>query len=382
MLLRHITRLGHWVLAAFYAIISIGLGYYGWHFQHIVFHPPPPPGQVFAAVFVMDPAAHVSLTAEIYPDAPWSDGLSFNVTDAPLGQSGWILVIQCPAKAPPNTSTVGLSSYSTVLSPTQSASTKVGIYRGTSSTESVNFDCVPAPGPTSGTSQSAQSLANVSVPALQLDQAMTVDQAIPALYAQQDFPGGPVSQLVQVFPDVFCPPVAPTATASGATAAPTTTSTGPGSAAASVSPSAAPSPQTSGAPTTALPVPSQQPTAPANPSCLDPALASTNLIQYGIPSSETITETLNQVYPQGYQISMFPVGNTMGDKIIWNSAQSGLDPDFNAVNTVAENNAGRDILIAGILWGILGGTAVTGVEHVFGALKERKGKPLHRSIDL
>jgi hypothetical protein len=382
VLLRHITRLDHWVLAAFYAIVSVGLGYYGWHFQHIVFHPPPPPGQVFAAVFVMDPAAHVSLSTEIYPDAPWSDGLTLNVTDAPPGQSGWILVIQCPAKAPYNTSSVGLSSYSTVLSPIQSASTKVGIYQGTGSTKSVNFDCVPTPGPTSGTSQSSQSLANVAVPALQIDQAMTVDQASPALYAQQNFPGGSVKQLVQVFPDVVCPPVAPTATGSGATAAPTTTSTGPGSAAASISPSAAPSPQTSSAPTTAVPSPSQQSAAPANPSCLDPALASTNLIQYGIPSSETITETLNQVYPQGYQISMFPVGNTMGDKIIWDSAQSGLDPDFNAVNTMAENNAGRDILIAGILWGILGGTAVEVAEHVFGGLKERKGKPVHRSIEL
>jgi hypothetical protein len=370
VLLRHITRFGHWALAAFYTIVSVGLGYAGWHFQHIVFHPPPPPGQVFAAVFVLDPAAHVSLTAEIYPDEPWSDSLSLTVTGVPPWQSRWILVVQCPANAPYKTPTAGLSTYSTVVSGTQSVPTKVGIRQGSGSTTTpVNFDCVLKPGTSPGTSQYSPSLANVSVPGLQLDQAMTVDQAIPALYAQQNFPGGPVSQLVQVFPDVGCPSVAPTPTGSG-------------SAAASASPSAAASPQTSGASAAAAPSSSPQSAAPANPSCLGLVSGNTNLIQYGIPSTETITETLNQVYPQGYQISMFPVGNSMGDTITWNSAQSALDPDFNAANTVAENNAGRDILIAGILWGILGGTAVEVAEHVFGALRERKGKPAHRSIEL
>lgn len=384
MLLRHIKRFGHWGLAVFYLIVSGGLGFTGWYLQHIVFHPPAPPGQVFAAVFVLDPAAHVSLSAQIYPDAPWSDSLSLTVTDVPPRQSGWILVIQCPANRPYNTPAVPLSSYSTVLTLAQSASTLVGIYEGTGSTKSVNLDCVAAPGTTAGTSQSSPSLANVSVPALQLDQAMTADQTIPALYAAE-LPGGAVSQLVQVFPGVACPSVTQTSSGSGsatAPATPTPTSTGSDSAAASVSPSAAASPQASGASAAAAPSPSQQSAAPANPTCLGLASTSTNLIQYGIPGTETITETLNQVYPQGYQISMFPVGNTIGDRIIWNSAQSALDPDFNATHTAAESDANRDEFISGILFGILGGTAVASAEHVFEGLRDRKGKPAHRSIEL
>ena len=97
---------------------------------------------------------------------------------------------------------------------------------------------------------------------------------------------------------------------------------------------------------------------------------------------ETTTETLKHVHSQGYAISMFPVGSTIGDMIIWSSAQSALEPNFNAANIAAENAANRDEFISGILFGIVGGTAVACAEHVFEGLKERKGKPAHRSIEL
>jgi hypothetical protein len=351
----------HWVMAAIWLIASVVLGWGGLRLQHVVFHQPPPPGQVYAAVFVLDQAAHVSLSAEIYPDEPWIDSLSLTVKDVPRRQSGWLLVIECPANAPYQTPAVRLYSYSKALSQTQSAPTIVGFYAGTASTESrINFHCFLPPGTSSGalgTSQNPPSLANVSVPALQLDQGMAATQALPVLYARQNLPGGPISQLVEVFPGVGCPSVTPTPAPAAS-----------GSAAVSASSSAAASPQPSGGPTGAAPSPSQQATAPATPSCLGLVPAGTKVIQYGIPGTEATAETLNHVDPKGYQISMFPVGTTMGDSITWNSAQSALDPDFNATNIAAENDASRDIFISGILFGLLGGTAVGCAEHVFQAL--------------
>lgn len=59
-----------------------------------------------------------------------------------------------------------------------------------------------------------------------------------------------------------------------------------------------------------------------------------------------------------------------------------LDLNFSAVNTAAENDANRNIFISGILFGVLGGTAVAAVDHIFEGFRGRKGKPPYHKIGL
>ncbi len=56
--------------------------------------------------------------------------------------------------------------------------------------------------------------------------------------------------------------------------------------------------------------------------------------------------------------------------------------NFSAANTAAENDANRNIFISGILFGILGGTAVAGADHLFEGFRTRKDRPAHHSIRL
>ena len=60
-MLRH--HVGHRGMAMFYLAATFVLIIFGWRLQHIVYDPPPPAGQMYAAVFVRDPAAHVGLSA-------------------------------------------------------------------------------------------------------------------------------------------------------------------------------------------------------------------------------------------------------------------------------------------------------------------------------
>ena len=352
-------------LAALYLLATAALGAIGWDLQHSVFRPPPAAGQMYAAVFVRDPAAHVNLLAEVYPDAPWTDSLIVTVSGVSPRQAGWLLVIECPAGAPSQSHAVQL--YSATAPQTQGAVTLATVHPDATNRKfTAPFDCFPSPGsPQSllGASQYTPSLANVSVPALQLDQAMVGAQGFPMLYAQQNRLGGAVSKLVQVFPGVSCP-----------SAAPTTVPTAPSSGAASPLPSDSPSVSQSFSPSA-----SPQLTAPANPSCLNLAPTGATFIPYEIPSIETTTETLNQVPTRGYQISMFPNGNPINDKggeesIMWNAPGAALDPNFDATNAAAESDASRNEFISGVLFGILGGTAVAFVDHLYEVLNDKKGK--------
>lgn len=371
--------IGRFWLAALYLLVTAALGVIGWDLQHTVFHPPLPAGQMYAAVFVRDPAAHVNLSAEVYPDAPWTDSLTVTVSGVSSRQAGWLLVIECPAGAPSQSRAVQL--YSATAPQTQSAATLATVHPDVTNRKStVLFDCFPSPGGLQGllgTSGYTPSLANVSVPALQLDQAMVGAAGLPVLYAEQNHPGGGVSRLVQVFPGVGCPSAAPTTV-------PTASSSG------AASPSPSPSVPSSGSPPvspSASPSASPQPTAPANPGCLNLAPTGASFIPYEIPSTETTTETLNHVATRGYQISMFPNGNPINEKggeesIIWSAPGAALDPNFDATNTAAESDASRAIFVSGVLFGILGGTAVAFVDHLHEALSDKKGKPRKHWISL
>jgi hypothetical protein len=373
--------IGRFWLAALYLLATAALGLIGWDLQHTVFHPPPPAGQMYAAVFVRDPAAHVNLSAEVYPYAPWTDSLSVTVSGVSPRQAGWLLVIECPAGAPSQSRTVQL--YSATAPQTQAAATLATVHPDVTNRKSTAlFDCFPSPGGPQGllgTSGYTPSLANVSVPALQLDQNMVGASGLPVLYAEQNRPGGAVSKLVQVFPGVGCPSAAPTTI-------PTASSSGAASPSPSVSPSASPSVSPSASPSPS-PSASSQPSAPANPSCLNLAPPSATFIPYEIPFTETTTETLNNVATRGYQISMFPNGDPINEKvgeesIIWSSPAAALDPNFDATNTAAESDANRAIFISGVLFGILGGTAVAFVDHLHDALSDKKGKPRKHWISL
>jgi hypothetical protein len=355
--------MGRFWLVALYLLATATLGLIGYELQHTVFHPPPPAGQMFAAVFVRDPAAHVNVSAEVYPDAPWTDSLTVTVSGVSPGQAGWLLVIECPAGAPSQSRAVQL--YSATAPQTQPAATLATVHPDATSRQSTAlFNCFPSPVGPQGLlgSSNTPSLANVSVPALQLDQAMVGAPGLPVLYAQQNRPGGAVSKLVQVFPGVSCPSAVPTTIP---------TASGSGEASPSVSPSPSPSP-------------SPQPAAPANPGCLNLAPTGATFIPYEIPFTETTTETLNHVATRGYQISMFPNGNPVNEKvgeesIVWSAPAAALDPNFDATNTTAESDANRAIFISGVLFGILGGTAVAFVDHLYDALSDKKkGKPKPR----
>jgi hypothetical protein len=381
-------HIGHLGMASFYLVASGALGLFAWSLQHGIYHPPPPPGQMYATVFVRDPAAHVRLSADIYPNQPWSDSLTVTVGHPSRGQAGWLLVIECPGSV---SQSPAVHLYSEAGLQAQSAATLATIDTGIGNPKrTIMFGCFPAPKSPLGISGYSPSLANVSVAALQLDDGMVGAPGLPVLYARQSNPGGAVSQLVQVFPNVSCPSATPTPVP--ATSSSATTPTSP-SAAATAQPSGgstAPTPQTSSSPSSSLsPSPSSlapQPTAPANPGCLHLAPADDKFIQYEVPASESTIETLHHVDYRDYQISMYPTGNTSAEyngeeSIIWN-ALSAQDPNFGATNATVQLDGQKNLFISGVLWGIVGGAAVACADHFYEAYGERKRKPPSRRIPL
>ena len=370
---------------SFYLLATIILGVSGWYLQHKAFTPPPPAGQMYAAVFVRDPAVHVSLSAKVYPDEPWTDSLTVTVSDTSHKQPGWLLVIECPAGAPSQKPAVHLDSES--VPQTQSSVTQVTVYSGiTSPRPNTLFHCFPPPGTSPGplgTPGYSPSLANVSLPALQLDQGIIGAQAAPVLYAQQDHPGGAVGQLIQIFPGAVCPspttaPVQATASPGATSASPVTT---PSPGTTSASPVTTSSPQPS-APASLSPTITASPIVPENSNCFAQAPAATKFIPYELPSLVTTTETLNHMDTRGYQISMFPVGNTVEENgerpgqiakesVTW-SGRSGLNPSLDATNQAAESAASHDTFIAGVFFGVASGTAVAFVDGLWETLRGKK----------
>lgn len=304
---------------------------------------------MYAAVFVRDPSAHVSLSAQVYPDKPSTDSLAVTVTGASPKLAGWLLIIECPARPLSQAGVVRLSSET--VPQTQTVVTQVRVYSGLTDPNPRSpflFSCFTSAGGVSGVRGYAQSLSNVSLPALQFDQDIVGAQAAPVLYAQQDNPGGPVGQLIQLFPSATCPSPAPS---------PTLATASPGA-----------SPGASGN--------------PGNPSCSAQVPAGKQFIQYELPTAVTTTETLNHVDTNGYQISEYPVGNmvdeTAGDNteesIQW-TGQSGLSPSLDAVNQAAEAAASHDSFMAGVFFGIASGTAVGFVDQLWENLGKKRRRP-------
>jgi hypothetical protein len=336
---------------AFYLLVTGLLTWFGIFLQDKAFTPPSPAPQIYAAVYVRDPAAHVALTAQVYPDDPWTDSLTVTVSGASPKKAGWLLVVECPAGAPSLKHGVHLSSES--VPQTQSSVTQATVYSGIKNPKpNMSLLCfqdpVTSPGPL-GTAAYSPSLANVSLPALQLDPGVIAAQTAPVLYAQQNRPGGAVSQLIQVFPGSVCP--SPNPIPATASPGPTSATTPSATASASTTPTAVPSPSSS-----------------RNPGCYVQAPAGTTFIPYVLPTSVTTTETLNDMDTRGYQISMFPVGTPAEENgqrpgqiaeesITWNG-KSGLNPSLDATNQAAETAASHDTFVAGISFGVASGTAV------------------------
>ena len=367
-----------------YLFVTIVLFIVGWVLQHIAFTPPPPASPVYAAVFVDDPAAHVDLTANVDSDQPWNDSLTVAVKDASGKQAGWLLVIECPPGAPTSPPPVPL--YSEAALQTSSSATPVTVY---SRVRTHKLGCFPkSPPGTSG--YNASSIDNVALPALQTDQAIQNIQAAPELYAQQQGPGAPIARLDQVFPGAACPsptstsptPAPPTST-SPTPAPPTSTAVqataSPG--AISASPAASQSPQLSSPPTGAT----TSPPGLGSPGCYSQAPEGTTFRQYGLPASVHTTETLTNVNLNGFHLdSMFPVGTVEADRktkpgqatddlIEWQGSSS-LSPSLGVTNTAAQQSASEDTFIAGIMFGVVGGTFVAFLEKLPIVFRSRKGR--------
>jgi len=341
-----------------FAVIAALLGFWGWNLAHQAFTQPPPASQVFAAVFVRDPAAHVTVKAEASPDAPWDDSLTISEA-VPKGKPvGWLLLIECPAGAPSLSHAVHL--FSETAPEIQSQTAKVTAYSGVSANYSHKLDCFTQNAPP-GTPGYPPSLGNVSLPALQTDQEIEYAQAAPTVYAHK------------------ATRVAPCIRFSRSSRALSARRPPPSRSRPRAQPPRArlPRPQRRHQPPLRpLPVPSRRHLPrplrppPASPDCYHQAPAGTKFIPHSLPTSPNATETLSQVNIQGYQVnSMFPVGvtvNESGEKSILNtdesiswSGNSALSPSLDVTNTAAGNAAARDTFWAGIILGTAGGTAVT-----------------------
>jgi hypothetical protein len=347
-------------MAVLYLIGSVALGVFAYNLQRPVYHPPPPPGEIYAVVFVQDPAAHLSLSADIYPNKPWYDSLNVVVGHVPRSQAGWLLVVECPGRAPqPHAASL----YSAITLQAQPAHSLVTVKSGMGNKANMLLGCVQAPKSTAGTPGYSTDLANVSVAALQLDDGMVGAAGLPVLYAWPSNPGSQIPTLLQVFPSADCPSAAPVSTASASPVAPASTTSSDGSTA-----------------------PSAAPATPANPRCLNLASAEAKITQYAVPVSESTTETLHSVDYKNYQISMYPTGNTPIENngledIIW-QAPSAQDPNFAATNATTQLAGQKSLFISGVLWGIVGGAAVACLDHLYEAYRERKGKPPGRQVPL
>src|SRR5215475_12073857 len=269
-------------LLIFYLAATLGFGAFAWWLQHKAFTPPPPAGQMYAAVFVRDPAAHVSLSARIYPDKPWADDVTLTVINTSPRQAGWLLVIECPSNAPPSHA---IHLGSETVPQTQAVATWATVYPGVAGSRFTRpLGCLAAPGGLLGPPGApgySQSLANVSLAALQLGPGILTAQVAPLLCAEQARLGGRAGQLKEVFPTAVCPAPAPApiqaAAIPGTSSAPSTSSMPSASSELTASPVTAPSLQSSAAASSTATA-TASPSATVSPSCSFVAPASTEFI--------------------------------------------------------------------------------------------------------
>ena len=132
-------RFGHRCMVTLYLIGSVALGVFAYHLQRPVYHPSPPPGEMYAVVFAHDPAAHLRLSADIYPNKPWYDSLNVVVGHVPRSQAGWLLVVECPGREPQSHAA---KLYSAVTLQTRPARSLVTVKLGTGNKSNILFGCV------------------------------------------------------------------------------------------------------------------------------------------------------------------------------------------------------------------------------------------------
>jgi len=357
---------GKLIVMALYLGVAVASFIYGWHYAQVGFTSPPAAGQAYAAVFVQDAAASPTLTAYIDTDAPWKDYLT---VEAPR-HARWLVVTQCPSVQQSVKHPIYLTTEAAPQAQAPS-SPAVTVQEGEGSPpRPIYLRCFSPP----PAGQAAPGIANVTLPALETDQAIGSIQASPTLYVEH-YPSGGQTGLLQVFPGAVCPQAAAvpsqTATPSAAqTATPSSPRPGAGG-------GASPTP---GVSASARPTASASPPVPPSPTAAPPSLTipacfapRTSLRPYYLPASITTREILQHVNLTGYVTdSIFPNEVTKSDnksdeQFTWNGA-FGLSPSIEVTNQASQDNDNRAIFQAGVAFGVCAAVAVGFFDKLFEAI--------------
>ncbi len=340
----------------------------GWVLEHEAFTPPSPAGQAFAAAFVQDRRATVTLSAAVNPDRPWRDHLTVHVRGAKIGQDRWLLVIECPPGSAASRHPGSLVSEFAAQAPVLAST--VTVYSGAGPSRTVGLGCFIRTRSNSlnkSNTPGYASIGGVTLPALETDQAIEDAETSPVMYAGQGGPGSP-AHLLQVFPGAACPSLAPapTQSAPAPSASSSAAATGPR---ASQKPTSAPGGSTSPSPS------------PGIPGCYGQFPAGKTPSKYYLPASMQTKEVLTNVNLNGYQIeSIFPTAQITNDKggpgqnYSW-TGYSSLSPSLIVSNLAGQQKASHYTFIAGILLGIAGGTAAPFLEKVWSAVFPNEDTP-------
>ena len=329
--------------------------------EHRAFTPASPPGQAFAAVFVQDPAAAVTLTATVNPDTPWRDKLTVHVKGAPKKLDRWLLVIECPpgsANSPHPGKLV-----SEPVAQTSVPAPGVTVFSGAGKPRTVKLGCfirVQSNSFNQTNMPGYGSIGSVTLPALETDQTLQGALTAPTLYEERGISAGS-TRLYQVFPGATCPSSAPTVSQS------TTATTGSPSAGAASGPSPQPS-------STAAAAPASSPN-PGIPGCFGEGQTDATFSKYYLPSSVQTKETLTNVNLTGYQVeSIFPApqiapgkgspGQGVAENYTWTGLSS-LSPSLIVANLAGQQEVSHYSFLAGILLGIAGGAAASFLQEVW-----------------
>ena len=331
---------------AFYFVATAVFTGLGWAWHHAAFTPAAPAGQAYVVAFTQDKTAAVTLTAIVNPNDPWFDGISIQVKGPRRRPERWLLIVQCP-RPPASSSNQGmLSSEANQPIP---PSTRINVYSGAGKA-GLRLGCFPA-------SKTNASIARVTLPSLETDQAIQQTQTAPTVYAELNTPGD-LTEVLQVFPG--CP--APTA--SPVTAPATTSPSGTGSATTSPGPASSTSPS-----------PTAQ-AASVSASCYGQTQLSAAFSTYYLPTSVQTKEIMKFVNLSGYQTqSVFPVpvitngkggatGQTADEIYTWNGLSS-LSPSLQVANLAGEQAANNYTFYAGVSFGIAGASGVAFVEKAW-----------------
>jgi hypothetical protein len=311
--------------------------------HHQAFTPPTPAGSASVLVFTQDPHASVMLQATIDSNSPGADTLS--VIPRGPAKVSWLLVVQCAQTGTSKKSQSWL--YSELAQSTPIAPAPVTVRPGAGKKTGIKLGCFPA------TKRGA--IANVTLPALETDQAMASAQTTPmAVYAGKTSRADPTS-VIQIF--LGCP--VPTSSQSPS------------------APTAKPSATASAGSSTPTPTPAPSSGAPVSQGC-GPPFTDPALTPYFVPASMQTREVLTDVDLTGYQTETdFPVpeitGGKSGERYTWNG-QSSLSPSLLVSNVQRIQNINRWSFDSAVLYGVGAATAVGGLEKLWSIYVEWQKK--------